>query len=99
MTQTGNRRGASRTEAIMRTTLELGQEIGYAKLSIEAVAARAESRQRHVHGVALGEDLDPPLGRVADHLAPARLDDDRRAHASSLAAAGPGAGAPARSIS
>ncbi|MER5622578.1 TetR/AcrR family transcriptional regulator [Streptosporangium sp. NPDC002544] len=32
---------ADRTEAIMRTTLELGQEIGYAKLSIEAVAARA----------------------------------------------------------
>ncbi|MFI6921044.1 TetR/AcrR family transcriptional regulator [Nonomuraea spiralis] len=34
-------RAADRTEAIMRTTLELGEEIGYAKLSIEAVAARA----------------------------------------------------------
>ncbi|MDR8411761.1 TetR/AcrR family transcriptional regulator [Nonomuraea sp. 3-1Str] len=34
-------KSADRTVAIMRTTLELGQEIGYAKLSIEAVAARA----------------------------------------------------------
>ncbi|MFK4088458.1 TetR/AcrR family transcriptional regulator [Kribbella sp. NPDC020789] len=30
-----------RTETIMRTTLELAQDLGYAKLSIEAVAARA----------------------------------------------------------
>ncbi|MFE6165273.1 TetR/AcrR family transcriptional regulator [Streptomyces sp. NPDC056486] len=35
------RRGPDLTEAIMRTTMELGQEIGYAKLSIEAVASRA----------------------------------------------------------
>ncbi|MER5738495.1 MULTISPECIES: TetR/AcrR family transcriptional regulator [unclassified Streptomyces] len=35
------RRGPDLTEAIMRTTLELGQELGYAKLSIEAIAARA----------------------------------------------------------
>ncbi|MFF0151688.1 TetR/AcrR family transcriptional regulator [Micromonospora sp. NPDC005203] len=34
-------RGTDRTQAIMRTTLELAQEFGYAKLSIEAVAARA----------------------------------------------------------
>ncbi|MFF3665854.1 TetR/AcrR family transcriptional regulator [Microtetraspora malaysiensis] len=34
-------RAADRTEAIMRTALELGEEIGYAKLSIEAVATRA----------------------------------------------------------
>ncbi|WP_433381434.1 TetR/AcrR family transcriptional regulator [Streptosporangium sp. CA-115845] len=34
-------KSADRTTAIMRTTLELGQEIGYAKLSIEAVATRA----------------------------------------------------------
>ncbi|GGO32210.1 TetR/AcrR family transcriptional regulator [Micromonospora parathelypteridis] len=34
-------RAADRTQAIMRTTLELAQEVGYAKLSIEAVAARA----------------------------------------------------------
>src|SRR5688500_15513093 len=39
---TGDRpgRAADRTQAIMRTTLELAQEVGYAKLSIEAVAAR-----------------------------------------------------------
>ncbi|WP_426405189.1 TetR/AcrR family transcriptional regulator [Streptomyces sp. R-07] len=35
------RSGPELTEAIMRTTLELGQELGYAKLSIEAIAARA----------------------------------------------------------
>lgn len=34
-------RGSARTEAIMRTALELGRETGYAKLSMEAVAARA----------------------------------------------------------
>ncbi|MFI1658342.1 TetR/AcrR family transcriptional regulator [Streptomyces sp. NPDC020472] len=38
---TARRRGPDLTEAIMRTTLELGQELGYAKLSIEAIAARA----------------------------------------------------------
>ncbi|MEU8111116.1 TetR/AcrR family transcriptional regulator [Micromonospora sp. NPDC048947] len=32
---------ADRTKAIMRTTLELAQEVGYAKLSIEGVAARS----------------------------------------------------------
>jgi AcrR family transcriptional regulator len=35
------RSGPDLTEAIMRTTLDLGQELGYAKLSIEAIAARA----------------------------------------------------------
>ncbi|WP_018658005.1 TetR/AcrR family transcriptional regulator [Actinomadura flavalba] len=34
-------RAADRTEAIMRATLDLARETGYAKLSIEAVAARA----------------------------------------------------------
>ncbi|MEU9193125.1 TetR/AcrR family transcriptional regulator [Streptomyces hundungensis] len=34
------RSGPDLTEAIMRTTLELGRELGYAKLSIEAIAAR-----------------------------------------------------------
>ncbi|WP_433247519.1 TetR/AcrR family transcriptional regulator [Streptosporangium sp. CA-135522] len=36
-----NARAADRTKTIMRTTLDLAQEVGYAKLSIEAVAARA----------------------------------------------------------
>ncbi|GAA4902942.1 TetR family transcriptional regulator [Stackebrandtia albiflava] len=40
MTST-SRRGHDRTEAIMRTMLELGRETGYARLSIEAVARRA----------------------------------------------------------
>ncbi|MCX4451134.1 TetR/AcrR family transcriptional regulator [Streptomyces sp. NPDC087866] len=35
------RNGPALTRAIMQTTLELGQELGYAKLSIEAIAARA----------------------------------------------------------
>ncbi|WP_439681296.1 TetR/AcrR family transcriptional regulator [Embleya sp. MST-111070] len=42
-------RGADRTEAIMRTTLELGQEIGYAKLSIEAIAARAGAGKHTIY--------------------------------------------------
>ncbi|GAA3073774.1 TetR/AcrR family transcriptional regulator [Streptosporangium carneum] len=49
MTDTPHRRGADRTEAIMRITLELGQEIGYAKLSIEAVAARAGASKQTIY--------------------------------------------------
>ncbi|MFD5803898.1 TetR/AcrR family transcriptional regulator [Streptomyces sp. NPDC127020] len=41
MTDRRAARAADITEAIMRCTLELAQETGYAKLSIEAVAARA----------------------------------------------------------
>src|SRR5689334_736742 len=33
--------GATRTETIMRATLDLAREVGYAKLSIEGVASRA----------------------------------------------------------
>ncbi|MGW5864184.1 TetR/AcrR family transcriptional regulator [Streptomyces sp. NPDC055239] len=43
------RRGSDLTEAIMRTTMELGQEIGYAKLSIEAVAARAGAGKHTIY--------------------------------------------------
>ncbi|MEV4381112.1 TetR/AcrR family transcriptional regulator [Streptosporangium sp. NPDC049644] len=49
MTDTPHRRGADRTEAIMRATLELGQEIGYARLSIEAVAARAGASKQTIY--------------------------------------------------
>ncbi|WP_327092577.1 TetR/AcrR family transcriptional regulator [Nonomuraea sp. NBC_01738] len=45
MSETRNRR----TEEIMRATLELGQEIGYAKLSIEAVAARAGAGKHTIY--------------------------------------------------
>ncbi|MFI0944070.1 TetR/AcrR family transcriptional regulator [Streptomyces sp. NPDC021020] len=41
MTTVRRRGGADLTETIKRTALELGQEVGYAKLSIEAIAARA----------------------------------------------------------
>ncbi|KDN88190.1 TetR/AcrR family transcriptional regulator [Kitasatospora cheerisanensis] len=46
---TDSPRGAARTEAIMRATLELGAEIGYAKLSIEAIAARAGAGKHTVY--------------------------------------------------
>ncbi|MET7466374.1 TetR/AcrR family transcriptional regulator [Nonomuraea sp. NPDC005501] len=49
MTRTPHRRGADRTEAIMRTTLELGQEIGYSNLSMEAVAARAGASKQTLY--------------------------------------------------
>ena len=49
MPQTPHRRGAERTKEIMRTTLELGQEIGYAKLSIEAVANRCGASKHTVY--------------------------------------------------
>jgi AcrR family transcriptional regulator len=41
MTEKRPDRAADRTELIKRTTLELAQEVGFAKLSIEGVAARA----------------------------------------------------------
>nr|WTA65652.1 TetR/AcrR family transcriptional regulator [Micromonospora sp. NBC_00855] len=49
MTDAPRRRGAERTEAIMLTTLELGREIGYARLSIEAVAARAGAGKHTIY--------------------------------------------------
>ncbi|MFE7358384.1 TetR/AcrR family transcriptional regulator [Streptomyces sp. NPDC057543] len=49
MTAKRSSRAADRTEAIMRTTLELGQEVGYAKLSIEAVAARAGAGKHTIY--------------------------------------------------
>ncbi|MFC4112873.1 TetR/AcrR family transcriptional regulator [Nonomuraea zeae] len=49
MTDTPHRRGADRTEAIMRTTLELGQKIGYARLSMEAVAAHAGASKQTIY--------------------------------------------------
>ncbi|MEV0828381.1 TetR/AcrR family transcriptional regulator [Nonomuraea rubra] len=41
MTDTPRRRGAARTEELLRATLDLAAEVGYAGLSIEAVARRA----------------------------------------------------------
>ncbi|MGP3917088.1 TetR/AcrR family transcriptional regulator [Nonomuraea sp. 10N515B] len=41
MTDHRSTRANDRTETIMRATLDLAREVGYAKLSIEAVAARA----------------------------------------------------------
>ncbi|MEU7897328.1 TetR/AcrR family transcriptional regulator [Nonomuraea sp. NPDC049152] len=41
MATVSSRRDPDRTEAVLRATLELAQEVGYAKLSIEGIAARA----------------------------------------------------------
>jgi AcrR family transcriptional regulator len=49
MTESRSKRVTDRTEAIMRATLEVGQEIGYAKLSIEAVAARAGAGKHTIY--------------------------------------------------
>lgn len=49
MTDTPHRRGADRTDAILRATLDLGQEIGYAKLSMEAVATRAGASKQTIY--------------------------------------------------
>jgi hypothetical protein len=34
-----------------------------------AVTSRPEPRPRNAQLIAVAEDLDPPLGRIADHLA------------------------------
>ena len=45
-----------------------------------AFAIRAEARPRRVQRLVVGEDLDPPLRRVADDLAAARRDEDSFTH-------------------
>ncbi|MEV5012453.1 TetR/AcrR family transcriptional regulator [Streptomyces sp. NPDC056159] len=49
MTDRRSSRGVGRTEEIMRATLELGEELGYARLSIEAVAARAGAGKHTIY--------------------------------------------------
>jgi hypothetical protein len=49
-------------------------------VQVRAVAAGPEARPRRVQRLVLGEDLDPPVRRVAHDLAAARRDDDRLAH-------------------
>ena len=53
-------------------------------VEVRAGAARAEARPGRVQGVVVGEDLDPPIRRVADDLAFAGSDDGRLAHPTSL---------------
>ena len=38
-------------------------------VEVRAVLAGREARHGGVHGVVVTEDLDPPRGRVPDHLA------------------------------
>ncbi|WP_248628151.1 TetR/AcrR family transcriptional regulator [Nonomuraea coxensis] len=49
MTISRHDRAAARTKAIMQATLALAQEAGYAKLSIEAVAARAGTGKHTIY--------------------------------------------------
>jgi hypothetical protein len=78
------RRGALRV--VLELQRELAREdvedvvVAAVNVAVGAVAARGEARPGRVHRVLLGEDLDAPLGRVADDLAPARRDDGGLAH-------------------
>ena len=62
--------------------LEDVEEVGVLAVDVEAgaVAARTEARPGGVELVAVGEDEDGAVGRVADHLAAAGRDDDRLGH-------------------
>jgi hypothetical protein len=66
--------------------LEDVEEVGVAAVDVQvrALAVRAEPRPCRVQRVVVGEDLDPPLRRVADDLAPAGRDERRLADAGSL---------------
>jgi hypothetical protein len=59
------------------------EEVGVAAMDVQvrSLAARAEARPRRVQPLALGQDLHPPVVRVADDLASAGRDDGRLAHA------------------
>ena len=53
-------------------------------VEVGAQAVRREPRPRRVDRLVVGEDLDTPLGRVADHLAAAGRDEDGPAHESAV---------------
>ena len=53
-------------------------------VEVGAQAVRREPRPRRVDRLVVGEDLDAPLGRVADHLAAAGWDEDGPAHESAV---------------
>jgi hypothetical protein len=57
---------------------EVGVRVVHVRLG--AVAARAEARPGRVQRVVLGQDLDAPVGRVADDLAAARRHQREGAH-------------------
>ena len=62
--------------------LEHVEEIGVETVDVQvgALAVRAEARPRRVQRLVLGEDLDPPVRRVADDLAAAERHQDRACH-------------------
>jgi hypothetical protein len=62
--------------------LEDVEDVGVAAVDVQvrALAAGAEPRPCRVQRGVVGQDLHPPVGRVADDLAPAGRDDDRLAH-------------------
>ena len=53
-------------------------------VQVRALTTGSEARPRRVERLVVGEDLHPPLRRVADDLAPAGRDDGRLVHGSSL---------------
>ena len=63
--------------------LEDVEAIGVVAMDVEvgALAPRPEARPRRVQRLAVGENLDAPVGRVADHLPGAGWYDDGLGHA------------------
>ena len=76
-------RFALRPEPRGELAVEDVEQVGVVAVDVEvgALAARTEARPRRVQRLGLGEDLDPPVRRVADHLAAPGRDDARLAHA------------------
>ena len=62
--------------------LEDVEAIGVVVMDMEvgAFAVRTEARPSDVERVVVGEDLDAPVGRIADHLSLAGWDEDGLAH-------------------
>ncbi len=69
----GGRGLARRTEPDGQLAGEDVEEVGVPPVHVQVgpLAVRAEARPGRVQLVPVGEDLDPPVGRVADHLASA----------------------------
>jgi AcrR family transcriptional regulator len=77
-------RASDRTELIKQTTLELAQEVGFTKLSIEAVAARAGVGKHTIYrrwpskGALFLDALLPVEGQVLEYANTGDLEADLR---------------------
>ena len=87
MTDRRTTRADNRTEAIMQATLDLAEEAGYAKLSIEAVAARAGVGKHTIYrrwpskGALFFDALLPVDERVTDFPNTGDIEADLRTQA------------------